>query len=72
MLAISRIITTSLDSIPQRYESTLISMAENMSGYSFSVKEKTAITEALKTESLSIARSIAAEIAKLEGIDDDQ
>lgn len=72
MLVISRIITTSLDSIPQRYESTLISMAENMSGYSFSVKEKAAITEALKTESLSIARSIAAEIAKLEGMDDEQ
>ncbi len=69
MLAISRIITTSLDSIPQRYESTLISMAENMSGYSFSIKEKAAITEALKTESISIARSIAAEIAKLEGED---
>ena len=71
IIAISRIITSSLNSIPQRYESMLTSMAENMSGYVFSAKEKAEINESLKAESISITKSIAAEISKLEDMDEE-
>lgn len=66
MTAISHIMMAALRSIPQRYESILTSMAERMTGYVFSVNEKSLIREALKNEAQTIAKSISIEIEKLE------
>ena len=66
MSAISHIMMAALNSIPQRYESVLTSMAERMSGYAFTAKDKAAIREAMKSEAITIARSISVELDKLE------